>query len=256
MRLARAAFLLLELIALIECFLFLFSTGIATSLTNTTAPKIATKESTKNKKSKDKDQKAAEEKKRQQDEEERQQLEERKRLELIAAQRKAKLTDAGTAPRVDQTSKRNNLAASVGMAMWRLTSISWQLFSIVSERCLWLFVFFLWKFVAPWSNITENASATTNTQQLSLAEIQKLERERRSEQYRLEQAQQQANQVIIDQQQKESVLKWKLSPQNHTKSLTEIQAEESRARQSIQQISAANAVSIGFVFFFKEQWTT
>lgn len=88
---------------------------------------------------------------------------------------------------------------------------------------------------------------------MSLAEIQKLERERRAEQCRLEQAQQQQQQqtqTMIEQQQKESVLKWKLSPQSHTKSLAEIQAEESRARQTIQQISAANAVSI-CVFSFR-----
>lgn len=103
--------------------------------------------------------------------------------------------------------------------------------------------------IAPWSNITESAAATINSNQLSLAEIQKLERERRSEQYRLEQAQQQSQALILEQQQqKETVPKWKLSPQNQTKSLAEIQAEESRARQTIQQISAANAVSfIGFV---------
>lgn len=100
-------------------------------------------------------------------------------------------------------------------------------------------------FSAPWSNITDNAATTINSNQLSLAEIQKLERERRSEQYRLEQAQQQSQALLLEQQQqKESVPKWKLSPQqNHTKSLAEIQAEESRARQTIQQISAANAVS-------------
>lgn len=74
-----------------------------------TAPKTTTKESTKKKK----EQKVAEEKRRQQEEEERQQLEERKRLELIAAQRKAKLVDQNPA-RVEPTPKRNNLAASVG----------------------------------------------------------------------------------------------------------------------------------------------
>lgn len=79
---------------------------------NAIAPKISTKESTK-KKVKDKDQKAVEEKKRQQEEEERQQTEEKKRLDLIAAQRKAKLVDQN-ALRNEQTTKRNNLAASVG----------------------------------------------------------------------------------------------------------------------------------------------
>lgn len=77
---------------------------------NVTAPKNLAKESTK-KKSKEKDQKAAEEKRRQQEEEE-----ERKRLELIAAQRKAKLVDQN-AVRIEQP-KRNNLAASVGMLTW------------------------------------------------------------------------------------------------------------------------------------------
>lgn len=76
---------------------------------NATAPKTTTKESTKKKK----EQKAAEEKRRQQEEEERQQLEERKRLELIAAQRKAKLIDQNPA-RIEPAPKRNNLAPSVG----------------------------------------------------------------------------------------------------------------------------------------------
>lgn len=90
--------------------------------------------------------------------------------------------------------------------------------------------------IAPWSNITENAASNAATSSLTLTEIQKLERERRSELYRLEQAQQQA-QALLEQQQKESVLKWKLKPQNQTKSLAEIQAEESKARQTnIQQI--------------------
>lgn len=77
------------------------------NVVNAAAPKAAAKESTK-KKSKEKDQKAAEEKRRQHEEEE-----ERKRLELIAAQRRAKLVDQ-TAVRVDPVPKRNNLAASVG----------------------------------------------------------------------------------------------------------------------------------------------
>lgn len=75
-----------------------------------TAAKNPAKESTK-KKSKEKDQKAAEEKRRQQEEEE-----ERKRLELIAAQRKAKLVDQN-AVRAEQGPKRNNLAASVGKCL-------------------------------------------------------------------------------------------------------------------------------------------
>lgn len=77
------------------------------NIVNATAPKSLAKESTK-KKSKEKDQKAAEEKRRQLEEDE-----ERKRLELIAAQRKAKLVDQN-AVRIEQP-KRNNLAASVGM---------------------------------------------------------------------------------------------------------------------------------------------
>lgn len=73
-----------------------------------------------------------------------------------------------------------------------------------------------------------------------MTEIQKAERERRAELYRLEQAQQQTQALLDQQQQKESVLKWKLKPQNQTKSLAEIQAEESKARQSNLQIVAAN----------------
>lgn len=94
---------------------------------------------------------------------------------------------------------------------------------------------------APWSNITENAASTAANTSLTLAEIQKAERERRSEQYRLELAQQQTQAILDQQQQKEAVLKWKLKPQNQAaKSLAEIQAEESKARQTIQQISAQN----------------
>lgn len=65
-----------------------------------------------------------------------------------------------------------------------------------------------------------------------MTEIQKAERERRAELFRLEQAQQQTQAILEQQQQKESVLNWKLKPQNQTKSLAEIQAEESKARQS------------------------
>lgn len=100
---------------------------------------------------------------------------------------------------------------------------------------------------APWSNIKEIASANALNTPLTLTEIQKAERERRSEMYRLEQAQQQ-NQTLLDQQQhKESVLKWKLNPQNQAKSLTEIQAEESKARQQTTLLIAAN-VSVAFTF--------
>lgn len=93
---------------------------------------------------------------------------------------------------------------------------------------------------APWSNITENAASAAANTSLTLAEIQKAERERRSEQYRLELAQQQSQAIMEQQHQKEAVLKWKLKPQNQAKSLAEIQAEESKARQTIQQISAQN----------------
>lgn len=77
------------------------------NVANAIAPKNPVKESTK-KKSKEKDQKAAEEKRRQLEEDE-----EKKRLELIAAQRRAKLVDQN-AIRPEQAPKRNNLAASVG----------------------------------------------------------------------------------------------------------------------------------------------
>lgn len=83
--------------------------------TTATTPKNPAKDSTK-KKSKEKDQKVAEEKRRQQEEDE-----ERKRLELIAAQRKAKLVDQN-AVRAEQGPKRNNLAASVGKFVSRFRS--------------------------------------------------------------------------------------------------------------------------------------
>lgn len=181
----------------------------------TVGAKIAatTKENSTKKKNKDKDQRLAEEKKRQQEEEERQLLEEKKRLELIAAQRKAKLVDQTAAPvsRGDANGKRNNMAASV----------------------------------APWSNIGDVAATNiVNRQPLNFAEIQKAERERRAESYRMEQSlrEQQTQAILEQQQQKDAVLKWKLKPQaNQTKSLTEIQAEESKARQSnIQQVSTTN----------------
>lgn len=73
-----------------------------------------------------------------------------------------------------------------------------------------------------------------------MTEIQKAERERRAEQYRIELAQQQTQALMEQQQQKEAVPKWKLKPQNQTKSLAEIQAEESKARQTIQQTTAVN----------------
>lgn len=171
-----------------------------------------TKESSTKKKNKDKDQRLAEEKKRQLDEEERQLLEEKKRLELIAAQRKAKLVDqtAATVSRGDANGKRNNVAASI----------------------------------APWSNIGDVGATNVVTSPLNFAEIQKAERERRAESYRMEQSlrEQQTQAILEQQQQKDAVLKWKLKPQaNQTKSLTEIQAEESKARQSnIQQVSTTS----------------
>lgn len=94
--------------------------------------------------------------------------------------------------------------------------------------------------LAPWSNLTEGAASTAANSSLTLAEIQKAERERRAEQYRLELAQQQTQALLEQQQQKEAVLKWKLKPQNQAKSLAEIQAEESKARQTIQQTTAVN----------------
>lgn len=93
---------------------------------------------------------------------------------------------------------------------------------------------------APWSNLTENAASTAANSSLTLAEIQKAERERRAEQYRIELAQQQTQALLEQQQQKDAVLKWKLKPQNQAKSLAEIQAEESKARQTIQQTTAVN----------------
>lgn len=189
--------------------------------------KSAVKESTK-KKSKEKDQKAvAEEKRRLQEEEE-----EKKRLELIAAQRKAKLVDQNIV-RAEQGPKRNNLAASVGKMTSYFPSFIFLIYI--------LNYFFL---LAPWSNISDNATANPTSSPLTLAEIQKAEREHRSEMYRLEQAQQQTQALLDQQKQTESVLKWKLKPQNQTKSLAEIQAEESKARQTIQQISAANVCLI------------
>lgn len=96
---------------------------------------------------------------------------------------------------------------------------------------------------APWSNIADNAASTGANSSLTLAEIQKAERERRAEQYRLELAQQQTQALLDQQQQKDAVLKWKLKPQNQAKSLAEIQAEESKARQTVQQITAVNVSS-------------
>lgn len=105
-------------------------------------------------------------------------------------------------------------------------------------------------FSAPWSNISENAASIAANSSLTLAEIQKAERERRAEQYRLELAQQQTQALLEQQQQKEAVLKWKLKPQNQTKSLAEIQAEESKARQTIQQTTAVNVCILFYNTFF------
>lgn len=100
--------------------------------------------------------------------------------------------------------------------------------------------------------MAESAASTAANSSLTLAEIQKAERERRAEQYRLELAQQQTQALLEQQQQKENVLKWKLKPQNLTKSLAEIQAEESKARQTIQQTTAVNVrihFTCNLVFF-------
>lgn len=98
--------------------------------------------------------------------------------------------------------------------------------------------------------MAENSAVNTSTSALTLGEIQKAERERRSELFRIEQANQQTQALLDQQQQKESVLKWKLKPQNQAKSLAEIQAEESKARQTIQQLSAA---SVSFYFEITDQ---
>lgn len=185
------------------------------SNTPTSFSKQTAKEASK-KKNKDRDAKAAEEKKRQQDEDERQYLEEKKRLEDIAEQRKSKLME--NSARVEDSSqlsssKRNNLAASI----------------------------------APWSSFTTGSSTGVSSSP-SLAEIQRIERERRAEQMRIEQAireQQQSHALLEQQQQKDSILKWNLKPQSHIKSLAEIQAEESKARQAIlereqQQLSVSS----------------
>lgn len=105
--------------------------------------------------------------------------------------------------------------------------------------------------LAPWSNLAENAASTAANSSLTLAEIQKAERERRAEQYRLNLIAQQQNQALLEQQQqKDAVLKWKLKPQNQAKSLAEIQAEESKARQTIQQTTAVNvSAHLGVQFF-------
>lgn len=89
------------------------------------------------------------------------------------------------------------------------------------------------------SNLTETVGQNASTSPLTLAEIQKAERERRSEMYRLEQAQQQTQAILEQQNKQDNVLKWKLKPQNQTKSLAEIQAEEAKQRQTI-QLSMAN----------------
>lgn len=161
------------------------------------------------KKSKDKEAKVTEEKKRQQEEEERQYLEEKKRLEDIAEQRKSKLMEhysraEDSAQRESNGQKRNNNNSATS--------------------------------VAPWSAFATGSATSSGSP--SLAEIQRTERERRAEQFRVEQAireQQQSHAMLEQQQQKDSVLKWNLKPQNQIKSLAEIQAEESKARQVIEQ---------------------
>jgi PERQ amino acid-rich with GYF domain-containing protein len=78
-----------------------------------------------------------------------------------------------------------------------------------------------------------NNNAIAQQQGLSLAEIQKLERERRAAEKKLElqhqmKLQQQAQQQLLEQQQKENILKWNAQPIQPTniKSFEEIQAEE------------------------------
>ncbi len=96
--------------------------------------------------------------------------------------------------------------------------------------------------VAPWSI---NPVAQVAKPSLSLAEIQKAERERRAEQSRIEQMirdQQQTQSLLESRQQKEATQKWNLQPHS-VKSLAEIQAEESVKRQSISDQIALNSMA-------------
>lgn len=179
----------------------------ALTITNQKNPVLTKESASAKKKNKEKDQKLAEEKKRLQEEEE-----EKKRIELIAAQRKAKLVDQNASNRNEQqTKKLASTAASV----------------------------------APW---LEMSTANVANSPLNLAEIQKAERERRNELSRMEQAlREQQNQANLEeQQQKEAALKWKVKQQaNQIKSLAEIQAEESKARQTSLK-SVSSIVSVHF----------
>lgn len=155
-------------------------------------------------------QQAEDERRRQQEEEKRRQnMEEQKRLDDIAEQRKAKLMEGQRrSQQHDQSLPRQNANPSV----------------------------------APWSI---NPVAQVVKPSLSLAEIQKAERERRAEQSRIEQLireQQQTQNLIESRQQKESTQKWNLQPHS-VKSLAEIQAEESVKRQSISDQIALNSIA-------------
>lgn len=84
--------------------------------------------------------------------------------------------------------------------------------------------------VVPWSSLAKSNDVPPDGQ-LSLAEIQKAERNRRTEQNRVEQlipGQQHINEA---QELKGNALKWILKPHN-VKSLVEIQAEESKRQQA------------------------
>lgn len=159
-----------------------------------------------------KKQQAEDERRRQQEEEKRRQsIEEQKRLDDIAEQRKAKLMEGQRRSQQNdqnQSQPRQNANASV----------------------------------APWSI---NPVAQVAKPSLSLAEIQKAERERRAEQSRIEQLireQQQTQSLLESRQQKESAQKWNLQPHS-VKSLAEIQAEESVKRQTISDQIALNSIA-------------
>lgn len=160
-----------------------------------------------------KKQQAEDERRRQQEEEKRRQsIEEQKRLDDIAEQRKAKLMEG------QRRSQQNDQNQSLPRQNANAPS------------------------VAPWSI---NPVAQVAKPSLSLAEIQKAERERRAEQSRIEQMireQQQTQNLLESRQQKESTQKWNLQPHS-VKSLAEIQAEESVKRQSISDQIALNTIA-------------
>lgn len=88
--------------------------------------------------------------------------------------------------------------------------------------------------VAPWTLPSAKVAALDNPV-LSLSEIQKAERERRLEQDRVEQKIREEQQIasMIEQRKKESLSGWNVKQPNKIKSLPEIQAEESKARQTV-----------------------